>query len=263
MSVEGLQLRTEGAIARIIFDRPEKANAIRPDWMPAILRFLRDVEYDPAVRVVLISANGRHFQAGGDLNFDDTMKMPAVIGLMHDTMLEWNRVMMAIHRLPKPVIVAVQGGTIGASIALVAACDIVVAADDAFFISAQAKIASSLDGLPSYFLPRKIGLGRAMEWALFGDRIPAEEARAAGLVNKVVPRADLEASALALAGRLAIGPTAALGLTKRLLNTSFTNDIDTQSAAEMDAYAKVVATSDWNEGRHAFLEKRDARFEGR
>lgn len=231
--------------------------------MAAILQFLRHAEYDPQVRCVLISAEGKHFQAGGDLSFDDDQPLPDIVGLMQDTMLEWNRVMIALHLLPKPVVAAVQGGTIGASVGLVAACDLVLAAENAFFIVAQAKIGSSLDGLPSYFLPRKVGLAKAMEWSLLADRVTAAEAAAAGLVNRVVHPEQLQQEAEALCARLAQGPTVALGLTKRLLNTSGNRDVEAQSAAEAQAYAAVVATRDWNEGRHAFLEKREASFEGR
>ncbi len=263
MNVEGLRLETHGAIGRIIFDRPQKANAIHRQWMPAILDFLRHAEHNPCLRCLLISAQGKHFLAGGDLNFDRSVSLPDAIGLAHDAMTVWNRMIIAIQTLPKPVVVAVQGGVIGASIALVAACDLAIAADDAFFISAQARIGASLDGLPSYFLPRKIGLARALEWSLLGERIPAADAARDGLISRIVPRGELESSALSLCERLAAGPTKALGLTKRLLNISLSNDIHTQAAAEMEAYVSVVASEDWQEGINAFLEKRDAQFHGK
>jgi 2-(1,2-epoxy-1,2-dihydrophenyl)acetyl-CoA isomerase len=263
MSVEDLRLEKDGATARIIFNLPAKANAIQPGWPIAILSFLRRIELDDSIRSVLISAEGRHFQAGGDLTLDLDMPLTDAVGVAHDAMLKWNRMMMAIHTLKKPVVCAVQGGTIGASLSIVAACDLVFAADDAFFISAQAKIGSSLDGLPSYFLPRKIGLSRAMEWALLGERHDAAAARDAGLVNWVVPRAELEASALALCAKLARAPTIALGLTKNLLNVSLDNDINKQAAAEMAAYGTVMASSDWKEGIVAFLGKRDPDYSGR
>lgn len=263
MSIEGLGLDMDGAIARIVFDRPEKANAIRSGWAPEITKFVQRVEYEPSVRCLLIRAEGRHFQAGGDLAIDRSLPLADTIGMVQDEMAAWNRMVIAIHALPKPVVVAVQGGVVGASIGLVAACDLVIAAEDAFFISAQARIGASLDGLPSYFLPRRIGLARSLEWCLLGERIPAAVAARDGLVNRLVPRDELEASALDLCRCLASGPTKALGLTKRLLGMSTSNDIHAQAAAEMDAYASIADSDDWREGIAAFLEKRDARFEGR
>ena len=262
MQVHGLRLETEGAIARIVFDRPDRANAIHSDWALAILQFLRKAEYDPAIRCVLISAQGKHFQAGGDLAFDKSLSRVETLGYTQDAMVAWNRMLIAIHDLAKPVVAAVQGGTVGASVALVAACDMVVVADDAFFIVAQSKIGASLDGLPSYFLPRKVGLAKAMEWCLLGDRVPALEAVRAGLVNRVVPRAELEDAAMIWCHRLAEGATTAIGLSKRLLNRSLGSNIHAQSAAEMEAYAAVVATDDWKEGIQAFMEKRPAQFVG-
>src|SRR5690606_1529925 len=108
-----------------------------------------------------------------------------------------------------------------------------------------------LDGLPSYLLPRKVGLAKAMEWTLLSERVTAAEAQAAGLVNRVVPRAELEAAAEALCVKLAAGPTKAMGLSKRLLNTAANRTIEGQSAAEAEAYALVAHTEDFNEGRHA------------
>jgi 2-(1,2-epoxy-1,2-dihydrophenyl)acetyl-CoA isomerase len=262
MAIPGLRLEAHGAVARIIFDRPDRANAIHPDWALAIFRFLREVEYDPAIRCVLISAQGKHFQAGGDLAFDKSLSPVETLGYAQDAMLGWNRMLIAIHDLRKPVVAAVQGGTVGASVALVAACDMVVASDDAFFIVAQSKIGASLDGLPSYFLPRKVGIARAMEWCLLSDRISALDAERAGLINRLVPRVELEDAAMAWCHRLAGGATTALGLSKRLLNQSLENSIHAQAAAEMEAYAAVVATEDWKEGINAFLEKRPAQFVG-
>lgn len=262
-TVPGLRLDTDGAIGRIVFDRPEKANAIHPDWLPAMLGFVQRAEYDPSIRCVLIRAEGKHFQAGGDLSIDRSRSLPETVGAIHDQMVAWNRMVIALHTLPKPVVVAVQGGVIGASIGLVAACDLVIAADDAFFISAQVRIGASLDGLPSYFLPRKIGLARAMEWSLLGERIPVARAASEGLVNRIVSRDELEAVSRSVCERLASGPTAAIGRTKRLLNDSLSNDVHTQAAAEMDAYSAIAASHDWNEGISAFLEKRDSQFIGR
>jgi 2-(1,2-epoxy-1,2-dihydrophenyl)acetyl-CoA isomerase len=258
-----LNLRREVDVARIHFARPEKANAIHPDWLPEIIRFLRDAEYDDGIRCVLFSAEGKHFQAGGDLGFDMDQPLPRLVADLHEIMAIWNRLMATIFLFPKPVVAAVKGGTIGASISLVAACDFVVASEDAFFVCGQTRIGASLDGLPSYLLPRKVGLTKAIEWTLLADRISAPEALAAGLINQVVRIEDLESAASSLCARLAKGPTRALGLTKRLIKTSGTRDIEAQGAAEAEAYSAVAATADWKEGVRAFLEKREPRFMGR
>lgn len=266
MKAEGLDLDLAGPVASITFNRPSKANAIGPDWPRRILEFLREAARRDDVRCVLFRANGKHFQAGGDLEALDHLKSrPANERLdrFADDIAAWNSMIRAIVRLPKPVVASIQGGTAGGSIGILGACDLVIAADDAFVILAQPKNGYTIDGMPSYFLPRQIGHKKAMEWALLGRRVPATEAARLGLINFVVPRDRLEAETQALVEELANGPTQAHALNKALINQSLDNEFDVQAGCEMDAYSIGGATHDWFEGTAAFMERRPPVFKGR
>jgi 2-(1,2-epoxy-1,2-dihydrophenyl)acetyl-CoA isomerase len=266
MSDDGLELDLNGAVAKILFNRPDKANAVRPGWPRRILEFLREAEHTAHIRCVLIHANGKHFQAGGDLDSHDHEEPPPQhkrLGWLADQISIWNTMLRAITHLPKPVVCSIQGGTVGASIGLLGASDLVIAADDAFLWLAQAKNGYTLDGMPSYFLPRQIGQKRAMEWALLGRRVGAAEAARLGLINFVVPRDKLELETSELMEELANGPTAAHGFNKALIRESLENDFDTQGGLEMDTYMSGAVTEDWHEGTNAFLAKRKPTFKGR
>ncbi|HLY56667.1 MAG TPA: enoyl-CoA hydratase-related protein, partial [Stellaceae bacterium] len=247
------------------FNRPGKANAIGVDWPERITRFLREVEHRPEVRAVLFRAVGKHFQAGGDLEAQPPADPAAPhlrLGWIADQIQGWNVMLRTIMHLPKPVVASIQGGTVGASLGLLGACDLVIAADDAWLWLAQGKNGFTLDGMPSFFLPRLLGTRKAMEWVLLAPRVPAEEARRLGLINFVVPRADLEAETAKLMDELARGPTRAHGLNKALVNAALDNDFDTQAGSEMDTYMIGAQTNDWFEGSAAFREKRAPKFTG-
>ena len=166
-------------------------------------------------------------------------------------------------RLPKPVVASVQGGCAGFGLSLALACDLVIAAENAFFTLAHIKIGTSLDGSGSYFLPRAAGLKKAMEIALLGDRFDAATAERWGLINQVAPMEELNAATRKLALRLAVGPTRALTNTKALLQASLENSLEAQLAMEAAAFADSAVSEDWVEGVTAFVEKRPPRFTGR
>ena len=263
---DDLLFDVDGGIATITFNRPDKANAIRPTWPGRLLTYLRQTAALDAVRCVLFRANGKHFQAGGDLDVDQMSKARPVherLGWFADQIAAWNAVLRSIVTLPKPVVASIQGMTVGASIGLLGASDLVIAAEDATLWLAQPKHGYTLDGMPSYFLPRQIGQKRAMEWALLGRRISAGEAARLGMVNFVVPSDRLAAETAALVRELAAGPTAAHALNKAMIRDSLENDFDTQAGRELDTYLKGVVTDDWLEGTAAFLGKRSPVFKGR
>jgi 2-(1,2-epoxy-1,2-dihydrophenyl)acetyl-CoA isomerase len=266
MADDELELDLSGAVATVVFNRPHKANAIRPDWPRRILEFLREVECLPRVRCVLFSAKGKHFQAGGELdaqNMTDASNQHERLGWLADSISSWNAMLRVIVRLPKPVVSSIQGLTVGASIGLLGASDLVIAADDAVLWLAQTKHGYTIDGMPSYFLPRQIGQKRAMEWALLGRRINAVEAARLGLINFVVPRENLEAETASLMQELSNGPTMAHALNKVLIRESLEHDFDTQAGLELDTYMQGAMTDDWFEGARAFLGKRAPKFSGR
>jgi 2-(1,2-epoxy-1,2-dihydrophenyl)acetyl-CoA isomerase len=256
----------DGPLATITFNRPDKANAMHPDQNVLMRRFLYQVERMPDIRCVLLKGNGKHFMAGGDLaTIVDTEKMTAAELTEYAELPIWDYVHMVrvMQRLKKPVIASVQGGVAGAAIGLTCACDLVIAADTAFFWAAHILHGGSNDGLLSYFLPRQIGLRKALEMAFLGERIQAPEAKELGLVNFVVPEADLKVETDKLVARLCKGPTVGYGLIKQLMYASLDNQIAEQGRLEAELYGgQAMQTADVKDGLKAFFERRPPNFKG-
>jgi 2-(1,2-epoxy-1,2-dihydrophenyl)acetyl-CoA isomerase len=218
------------------------------------------------VRCLLVRGNGKNFMAGGDLgSISEIMKMPPaekavrVAAPIH----HYNQLGRALRRLGKPMVASVQGAVAGAAVGLVSACDLVIAADNAFFFVAHALHGGAVDGLTTYFLPRQIGTRKAMELALLADRLSASEAQRIGLINFVVPAAELEAETQKLVQRLAAGPTRAYALIRNQILASLDNSLEEQGRLEAESYSGASLTSDWTEGLSAFFEKRKPNFKGR
>ena len=169
---------------------------------------------------------------------------------------------LALQRMPKPVIASVQGGAAGAGMSFMMACDLVIASEDAFFKFSYSAIGASPDGSGSYTLPRIVGLRKALEISLMADLFDAQKAESLGLVNWVVPVADLESETLKLAKRLATGPTVGFGCIKDLMYASQNNSLAEQMALEARNFGRCSATEDWIEGITAFSEKRKPVFKG-
>jgi 2-(1,2-epoxy-1,2-dihydrophenyl)acetyl-CoA isomerase len=255
-----LRLQRTGAVAVLTLNRPQQLNALDVPMATAFLEAVRRIEQDGGVRAVLLCGEGRSFGAGGDLKamHDDgpTATADRIITQLHDAV-------QRLAALDAPVVAALQGAIAGGSWSLALACDLAVAADDAVFTLAYGRLGASCDVNASWALPRIVGLRRAMGIALLHDRIDAAEALRLGLVNRVVPAAALRDEALALAQRLADGPTLAHGRLKRLLRASFDHDLASQLDAERDAFLAGTRTQDFHEGVDAFLHKRKAKFDGR
>jgi 2-(1,2-epoxy-1,2-dihydrophenyl)acetyl-CoA isomerase len=263
---EPLLLEKHGAVATITFNKPEKANAMDVKWLPLMTAFLRDVEHDSAIRCVLFRGNGKHFMAGGDLDMVNaflTESPERRAALAEVPIHEYNVMVRIMRRMSQPVIASVQGGVAGAALGLVAACDLVVAADNAFFFLAHILHAGSNDGLTTYFLPRLIGTRKTLELALLGERFDARKAQEFGIVNYVVPLADLAAETDKLVTRLCTGPTRAYGLIKNLVDQSLHNSLEAQGRLEAESYAKAAMSEDLVEGISAFLGKRPPHFLGK
>lgn len=171
-------------------------------------------------------------------------------------------IMFAMRRMPKPIIASCHGASAGAGVSMALACDLVIAADDAFFTLAYCRIGTSPDGSSSFHLPRAVGIKRAMEIALLSDRFDATTAAAMGMINFVVPAADLDTETDKLATRLATGPTHVYGNTKALFYRSLESDFESQLQAEAEYFADCASRDDFREGVTAFIEKRKPLFSG-
>lgn len=176
---------------------------------------------------------------------------------------EVHRIIVSIRCMHKPVVASVNGAAAGFGFSLIMACDLVIAAKDAFFTPAYVNIGVSPDGGATFALPRIVGAKKAAEIAFLGDRFGAATARELGLVNWVVPTADLEAETAKLAARLAQGPTNALGSTKALRNQSLNTSLESQLQAEAQSFAACASKSDFAEGVSAFVAKRKPEFKGK
>ena len=253
-------------VATITFTRPAKANAFHPRMIPALRTFFTELGHRPDVRLVLICGEGEHFMAGGDLATIVDLDRAADAErteLGESTIQDYIIMVRTMQRLDQPVVASVQGGVAGAGMGFTGACDLIIAADTAFFWAAHILHGGSNDGLLTYFLPRHIGLRRALEMALLGDRITATAAKDFGLVNFVVPEADLETETARLVARLATGPTLGYGKIKRLMYASFQHSMYEQGAMEAESYAAALHTADVQDGLRAFFEKRPPNFRGR
>ena len=259
MSNETILLQREGAIARLVLNRPQQLNAIDVAMAEAFAAACATLEADRSVRVVVLSGAGRCFGAGGDLaSFRSEPQATAlrVIEPMHQGLRR-------LAGMDAPVIASLHGSVAGGSLSLALGCDLAIAADDAKFNLAYVNVAANCDVGGSWHLPRLVGLRRAMQIALLGETFLAPEALSMGLVNRVVPAAELAATTQALAERLAQGPTLALGRMKRLLRASFDNELSTQLDLERDAFHASAGTQDFAEALNAFFDRRKPAFQGR
>jgi 2-(1,2-epoxy-1,2-dihydrophenyl)acetyl-CoA isomerase len=253
-------------VATLTLNRPKVLNALDAAMADGLAEALYAAERDAAVRAVILAGAGGGFMAGGDIRtFHGWLDTPhEEIGARFEHLIhDFHQTLVLMRRLPKPVIARVHGPVAGAGMSLLMACDLAIAADDAFFTLAYCHLGTSPDGGSTWFLPRLVGLKKAAEIALLGDRFDAVEALRLGLVNAVVPPTQLEERAAALAQRLAAGPATAYGATKRLLQQSGTTSFESQLQAEAEAFAGCAGTDDFAEGVRAFVEKRRPRFGGK
>lgn len=256
--MDTITVETTEGIRTITLNRPQLKNAINADMWNELLAAFRDAADDRDVRVLVITGAGGAFCSGADLSGGiGTGSTASLDGMRHV-----GDVCMALHRITKPTIAKVGGVAAGAGLNLALGCDLVVASDDARFSEIFAKRNLSLDFGGSWVLPRLIGLHRAKELAFFADVITAKEAAEFGIVNRVVPAAELDAFVDDWARRLAAGPPIALSMTKTLLNNSMSMTMAQAVEAEAQAQNVNFTTADMAEAVAAFVEKREPRFQG-
>lgn len=266
---EQVRLEIVDQVAWITIDRPEKGNALSPPCRDRIRDLINELNGSYAARAIVLTAAGdKLFCPGADLSHRVPSERPEgvperAVGDARRMMLDGQYTLFpAILDSELPIIAAVNGTAAGMGAHLAFACDLVIAAEGTKFIEVFSRRGLVVDALGAYLLPRTIGLHKAKELVLFGDDLPVAEAERLGLVNKVVPRDQLAATASEWAGRLASGPTKALGLSKWLLNQSFDVDRNTMMSNESLAVELNTHSEDFAEGMASFRERRDPVWSG-
>ena len=260
--METVTLERRGGELRITLNRPDALNAWDKQLGIDLLAAVREAA-DDAVRAVVVTGAGRAFSSGADLRagFDATPEgHPDVETALHD---RYHPIIAGLRELPKPVVAAVNGPAVGIGCSLALACDLIVARESAYFLLAFVNIGLVPDGGSSLLLPERIGLARATEMAMLGERIGARQALEWGLINRVTADEDLDAVVDELAARLAAGPTRAYAGIKRQFNAWLFTRMAEQLDLEASIQQQSAASGDFAEGVQAFLEKRPAAFSGR
>ena len=253
----------DAGVLSITLNRPDKLNAFNPE-MHALLRgALEQALDDASVRAVLLTGAGRGFCAGQDLSERNLSPASAPIDLSVSLGSNYNPLVRRLRALPKPIVCAVNGVAAGAGANIALACDIVLAARSASFVQSFAKLGLVPDSGGTYFLPRLVGVARAMGLALLGDRISAEDAERWGLIWKALDDAHLLEEATATARTLAEGPTKGYGLIKKAIQASAGNSLDAQLDLERDLQREAGFTADYREGVAAFMQKRKPSYKGK
>ena len=250
-------------VGRVTLNRPDRLNA----WVSEFGQELLDIFEGPAtgddVRAVLMTGEGRGFSSGADLKagFDPDPEDGGP-NIRHELHNVYHPAIMAIRKLPKPVVSAVNGPAVGIGCSLALAGDLIVAAESAYFLLAFVNIGLMPDGGSTLFVPAAVGKARAFQMAMLGERVPAAQALEWGLVNYVHPDDALIAESEALAARLAAGPTRSYGASKQALNRMIYPDMEGQLHLEAELQHGLARTKDFVEGVGAFVEKRQAAFTG-
>ena len=262
MSYQHLLLERREAVATLTLNRPDAYNALDLALGRELFHAALEVDEDPDVRCVVITGAGKAFCAGGNVK-DFADNLPRIGVLVKELTTYLHGAVSRLARSAKPVIMAVNGVAAGGGLSFALSGDVVVAAESARFTMAYSKIAATPDGSSSYFLPRLIGLRRALELYLTNRVLSAREALEWGLVTRVVPDAELRSAVDALARELAAGPTLAIGGAKRLFHQSTWESLETQMELEAQAIAASGHTEDFREGVTAFANKKTPTFRGR
>jgi len=261
MPYNTLRFEMRGAVAHITLDRPDTLNALSAQMADDLAGAVAECGQQGA-RAVILTGAGKAFCAGGDLHGfaaagrDAGSEIKRVLGRLHAAVI-------GLATMDAPVIAAVNGVAAGAGLSLACACDLVLAAESARFTVAYTRAGLTPDASGTYFLPRRVGLGRALELAITNRILSAHEALDYGLATRVVPDADLMGEAETLARQLAEGPSGAFGGAKRLIHLGWGATLEEQLAREAESIIQRAGSDDGQEGIHAFVEKRPPHFTGR
>jgi 2-(1,2-epoxy-1,2-dihydrophenyl)acetyl-CoA isomerase len=261
MAYENILYSIDGAVARITLNRPDKLNSFNAAMHAEMRDALGRVRAD-GVRVLVLTGAGRGFCAGQDLADRAVAPGGKAVDLGHSIEKNYKPLVLGLRNLHLPVIAAVNGVAAGAGANIALACDIVIAARSATFVQAFARLGLVPDSGGTWTLPRLLGNARALGLAMLGEKLPAEEAAAWGLIWKCVDDADLKSTVDALASQLAAAPTRGLASTKHAIYASWQHTLEAQLDLERDLQRELGASADYAEGVAAFAEKRTPRFTG-
>jgi 2-(1,2-epoxy-1,2-dihydrophenyl)acetyl-CoA isomerase len=251
-----------GGVAYITLNRPDAANALNAELAHDLMDVSLRCDEDPSVRAVLINATGKIFCAGGDLKSFAAQPREMLPTFLKKVTFHLHKAISRFNRMKAPVVLAIQGAAGGAGMSLACSGDIVIAAESARFTMAYTRAGLTPDGSATYFLPRIVGLRRALDLTLTNRVLSAREAYEIGIVTRVVPDAELMATAEGLAKGFAQGPTRAYQGVKRLFAESSIRTLDDQMELETEWIADMARTADGIEGIASFLEKRPPKFKG-
>jgi 2-(1,2-epoxy-1,2-dihydrophenyl)acetyl-CoA isomerase len=257
--MDSILFSIENGVAKITLNRPKVYNSFNREMALALQARLDECASDPAIRAIYIIGEGKAFCAGQDLQEAIDPDGPELTTIVSE---HYNPIIQRIRNIEKPVVAAINGVAAGAGANIALACDITIATESASFIQAFSKIGLIPDSGGTFFLPRIIGMQKAAALMMLGDKVSAKDAEAMGMIYKVIADDEFVEVSYATAAKLAKMPTKGLGLTKRLLNESFTKNLRDQLVIEEQLQTEASKTYDYNEGVNAFLEKRKPAFKG-
>ncbi len=255
-----IQFHVDQLVGHIVLNRPDVLNSFNREMAMAMQEALRTCMADENIRAIHITGAGRAFCAGQDLAEAMATDGPGLPNIVRD---HYNPIIRLLRDIPKPIVCAVNGVAAGAGANIAIACDIVFAATSASFIQAFSKIGLVPDSGGTFFLPRLVGFQRATALMMLGDKVPAADALAMGMIYKVCDDDKLAAESLACARKLGAMPTKGLGYTKMALNETLFSDLEHQLITEAELQTAAGNTEDYREGVDAFLNKRAPQFKGK
>ncbi len=259
--MNSIELKIENKIAYITLNRPEVFNSFNREMALRLQETLDACEVNDEVRVIVLTGNGKAFCAGQDLKEVTSPELnPGFKKILEE---HYNPIILRIRNIEKPIIAAVNGVAAGAGANIALACDVVVASEKASFIQAFSLIGLIPDSAGTFFLPRLIGFQKASALMMLGDKVSAEEAERLGMIYKYVPSEEFQETIQKLALKMAQMPTKALGLIKKTLNQSLTNNLEQQLSVESKYQIEAASSEDYQEGVAAFIEKRKPNFRGK
>lgn len=262
LALETVEYRIEEGVAWVTLNRPAALNAWTRQLGEDLIAALDDAAADPEVRALVITGAGRAFSAGADLKEGGSAGADGRPDVGTPLREIYNPLILRVRTIPKPVIAAVNGGAVGIGCSLALACDMLIAAESAYFLLAFVNIGLVLDGGASAFLPALVGHARAFEIAYKGERLPAAKALEWGVVNEVVPGEQLTETVSALAARFVAGPPGSYAGIKREINAAAYDQLERQLELETSQQEQRARSADFVEGVLAFMQKRQANFTG-